>query len=296
VEGLCFSHVFSDATIEAILSYQAKPGDVVVAGYPKSGTKWMQFIIFSILNDGDRPRNVSEFMPKAQFANQVERRELLDAPRAGATKTHLPFRQASFCEEAKYIFVCRNPYDVCVSYYHHTTGLPAYRFENGTFDEYLDMFLAGEVDLGDYFDHLLSWYEQREKPNVLLITYEDIKADPKDCVLKVADFLGEEYSVRLWENPQILERILMVISAESMKSFNDEYKNTWREGRYGQAPDGATSDQLKKPTAKNFIRKGIVGDWEKYFTAHHVRKMKARIDMKLAHVDVMNLWKAVNLP
>ncbi|KAH7972560.1 hypothetical protein HPB52_013431 [Rhipicephalus sanguineus] len=88
----------------------------------------------------------------------------------------------------------RNPYDCCVSYYYHTKGLPEYRFQDGTFDEFFDMFLEGHVDFGHYFEHVLSWYERRFDHNVLFATYEDLKKDTAGWIMRIADFIGEEYS------------------------------------------------------------------------------------------------------
>ncbi|KAG0443224.1 hypothetical protein HPB47_015159 [Ixodes persulcatus] len=94
---------------------------------------------------------------------------------------------------AKYIYICRNPFDCCVSFFYHTKAMPEYEFQDGTFDEFFEMFIEGKVDFGDYFDHVLSWYEHRNDPNVLFLTYEDLKKDTATWVLKIADFLGEEY-------------------------------------------------------------------------------------------------------
>ncbi|GBN13530.1 hypothetical protein AVEN_160398-1, partial [Araneus ventricosus] len=85
--------------------------------------------------------------------------------------------------------------DCCVSFYHHTKNLPVYRFEDGEFDVFFELFINGEVEYGDYFDTTLSWWEHRNDPNVLFITYEEIKKDPKNSVLKISGFIGTEYRV-----------------------------------------------------------------------------------------------------
>ncbi len=52
------------------------------------------------------------------------------------------------------IYVCRNPRDVCVSYFHHTKLFhKAYGYE-GDFEQYADLFLKGQLQCGDYWYHL----------------------------------------------------------------------------------------------------------------------------------------------
>ncbi|KAH7962868.1 hypothetical protein HPB52_018403 [Rhipicephalus sanguineus] len=124
-------------------------------------------------------------------------------------KTHLPFHKQPHSAGAKYIYVTRNPYDCCVSYYHHCKGLPWYRFTDGSFDDFVDAFVRGKATYGDYFDHLLSWYDHRNDPNVLFLTYEDLKKDAPVSVLKIADFLGaREYGEQLRTHPDALEKIV----------------------------------------------------------------------------------------
>lgn len=86
--------------------------------------------------------------------------------------------------------------DCCVSYYHHTKSIPGYRFVDGLFDDYFELFIDGLIDFGDYFDMTLSWYEHRNDPNVLFLTYEELKKDTDANVLKVAEFIGPKYKVR----------------------------------------------------------------------------------------------------
>ena len=52
------------------------------------------------------------------------------------------------------VYVCRNVKDVCVSYFHHSKLMgPIYGLE-GSFDEYADLFLKGELGYGNYWNHL----------------------------------------------------------------------------------------------------------------------------------------------
>ncbi|KAG0418467.1 hypothetical protein HPB47_004815 [Ixodes persulcatus] len=113
---------------------------------------------------------------------------LVDLPRPGsAIKSHMPYDQDRVSEHAKYIYVARNPYDCCVSFFNHFKHFPVYRFEDGTFEEFFELFMRGEVDFGSYFYHLLSWYGHRDEPNVLFMTYEDLKQDTRFWIQNIAD-------------------------------------------------------------------------------------------------------------
>lgn len=59
-------------------------------------------------------------------------------------KTHLPFDLVPFNPKSKYIYICRNPFDVCVSLYKHTHGYHKYRF-NGSIDDFFELFIQGKV-------------------------------------------------------------------------------------------------------------------------------------------------------
>ena len=106
-------------------------------------------------------------------------------------KTHLAFERVPWHAEAKYLYVARNPFDCAVSFYHHTRGFPKhYDFADGTWDAFFECFVRGEVDFGDYFDHLMSWWPKRTAPNVLFLTYERMLDDPAAAVQAIARFLG----------------------------------------------------------------------------------------------------------
>lgn len=72
--------------------------------------------------------------------------------------------------------------------------ISAYRFFEGwlfepgsiSLDDFGRMFLDGR----GYYLHLASWWERREDPDVLLVAYEHMQADPDAAVHRVAEFLG----------------------------------------------------------------------------------------------------------
>ncbi|KAG0442019.1 hypothetical protein HPB47_015795, partial [Ixodes persulcatus] len=65
-------------------------------------------------------------------------------PRPGAIKTHMPFQFQPYSKGAKYLYITRNPYDCCVFFFYRPKGLPYYNFTDGTFDEFVKMFIEGK--------------------------------------------------------------------------------------------------------------------------------------------------------
>lgn len=302
-DGLYISSIFQEPIIKEALAYKPKPGDVFIVSYPKCGTTWMQHIVYAIYNDGIPPKDMDDFMRRAPFLELLGTAAVESMPRPGAIKTHLPYSLQPQSPEAKYIYVTRNPYDCCVSFYHHTKSFPAYRFAQEPFDKFFDMFVEGKVDFGDYFDHQISWYDHRNDDNVLVITYEELKIDPRAGILKIADFLGESYGKKLREQPEVLERILNASSLKTMKGFNEEFKKWTAKaadfiGDTGklQSLSAEAAEDMKKPMTGDFVRKGIIGDWKNHFTPDQIRRMKERIAAKTKNSTVMSLWKDIDLP
>ncbi|KAL1447229.1 hypothetical protein MTO96_044348, partial [Rhipicephalus appendiculatus] len=77
-----------------------------------------------------------------------------------------------------YVYVARNPWDVCVSLFHMVTNISIFRFEDGTFDEFFEWFLDRDFGYGSYFDHVAAGYALKDKSNVLFLTYEQLKREP----------------------------------------------------------------------------------------------------------------------
>ncbi|KAL3193986.1 hypothetical protein MRX96_001903 [Rhipicephalus microplus] len=163
VGSYVFCEHFPEEILRGALAYRHRPGEVYIVTYPN-----MPFL----------ERHGVEALAGLSFPGS-------------AIKTHMLYDEDRICSEAKYIYVVRNPFDCCVSFYHHYKLYPIYQFEQGTFDEFFELFLAGDVDGGDYFDHLSSWYPHRNDHNVLFIRYEDLKRDTKSWILALADFLGD---------------------------------------------------------------------------------------------------------
>ncbi|GFT11870.1 sulfotransferase 1C2 [Nephila pilipes] len=205
-----------------------------------------------------------------------------DIPRQNAIKTHLPFRLIPWSEEAKYIYIARNPKDCCVSYYHHMRNIPHKGFK-GNFDEFFKIFMTGKIHYEDYFDHLMELYEHRNDPNVLFMTYEQMQEDTEAAVLKMASFIDDEkYSEPLRKDKEKLKNVVKLSSFKTMKEAAEKRV----EKVLSVSEEEILSSDLSKGERMSFlrirerseaskdknnshimnnIRKGIIGDWRNYF-------------------------------
>jgi hypothetical protein len=255
--------------------YRAEPGDVFVATYPKCGTTWMQYIVYLLLHDAEplpRGERLDAVFPHLEEVGEVAVRAL---PEPRLIKTHLPFERTPWTPGARYVYVARNPFDCAVSFYHHTRGFVRhYDFADGTFDEFFECFIGGEVDFGDYFDHLASWLPHVREPNVLFLTYEQMLADPAAAVVAVGAFLAGA-AARIAAEPALVARIVAASSFDSMS--RDQRR--WSSARAANMPE--------------FVRKGVVGDWTLEFSVEQARRLAAKFAERTRGTSAETLWPDV---
>ena len=252
--------------------YRASAGDVFVASYPKCGTTWAQYIVYLLENDG-RPLEAGHRLDDAfPHLEEVGEERVRALPEPRLIKTHLPFERAPWSAEAKYVYVARNPFDCAVSFYHHTRGFVRhYDFAAGTWDTFFECFIRGEVDFGDYFDHLTSWWPKRAEPNLLFLTFEQMRASPADAVRSIARLLGGR-AERLARDPRALDAVVHASGFDEMR--RDQQR--WSSARPADMPA--------------FVRKGVVGDWRQYFSAAQARRLSEKLRVRSAGTTITALW------
>lgn len=168
--------------------FETRSDDIYVVSFPKSGTTWMQEIVWQIFNDG----KISEERVERRYA-VLETSQLFDRPRGDSDKkvslnsqpsprlikSHLPYHVIPMSKDeskrSKYIYVARNPRDVAVSYYHFVLSFGADSYFNGTWRFFVKLFLEGKNSCGLWSDHVLPWWEHKDEPHILFLKYEDLK-------------------------------------------------------------------------------------------------------------------------
>jgi uncharacterized protein (DUF362 family) len=217
-----------------------RPDDIFLVTYSRSGTTWMQMILYQLTTDGsmDFP-HIYEFCPwfeaSLRSASGFEGR-----PSPRLFKSHLPYHRIPK-GPGKYIYVARNGKDVAVSFFHH------YRTHNGyqgTFAEFFDQFMAGKVAPGSWFEHVKGWWRHRHDPNVLFLRYEDLVGDLEGSVRRIIAFCGFDIAPERF--PTILERCGFAFMKRHESQFDPVLGTLWEQGVQLNA----------------FIRKGRTGDWK----------------------------------
>ena len=264
---------FPPEAFDSGLAYQAQAEDTFIVTYPKCGTTWTQHIIWMLHHDGQPlpvGKNINLEVPHleevgGEFVNSL--------PKPCFIKTHLTYDLTPYHPEAKYIYVARNPFDCAVSFYYHTKGfIKHYDFAEGTFDQFFECFIAGEVDWGDYFDHLIPWVHHKNDDHVLFLTYESMKSNPKAAIVSIAKFLGSNY-VKKVENIQILDNILEHTSFKRMSLD----QSRWSSQRPSDMPP--------------FIRQGEVGDWKSHFSVSQTQRLAQKFRTMTKNTEAATLWE-----
>lgn len=214
--------------------YRPRPDDIIIATYPKCGTTWMQRIVSLLVFQTAEPKpivQVSAWIDRrfpqpieaviAQIEAQKHRRFL---------KSHLPLDGLPFYDAVKYIHVARDGRDVCMSFHNHVTGFidpmldqlnkagledeavgrsyPKISADPGGF--FHQWISQGEVPGHDdgspgmsFFHFERTWWEARDRPNVLLVHYNDLKADLSGEMQRIAEFLEISVAPTLW--PELVD-------------------------------------------------------------------------------------------
>lgn len=181
------------------LLFQPRPSDIIIATSPKCGTTWIQQIIHQLRTGGDTDfANIALEVPWIESAhdNKLD----IDANQKGtprAYKCHFAYNDCP--KGCKYIVICRDPCAVVYSLYKFLEGVTFKRETVNIKNFVAETWLAfsdpvnkdkkNESDVS-YFAHLLSWFEHRNDPNVLMLFFEELKEDLEKVVRVVGEFIG----------------------------------------------------------------------------------------------------------
>ncbi|KAM6272161.1 sulfotransferase 6B1-like isoform 1-T1 [Spheniscus humboldti] len=201
-KGILYPVTFcSPEVFRAMESLEARSDDIILAGYPKSGTNWVGQIISDLVaifekKMQNKESNVNdeelEEFPYLEIGDTGKYERMNKLPSRRVIFTHLlpeNLPKSIFKNKAKILLLIRNPKDVATSFYHFSNGmspLPSYE----TWDDFFVAFMTKKMPWGCYFEYLSEWNKYADDENVMTITYEELKKNPVLGVENIAAFLG----------------------------------------------------------------------------------------------------------
>nr|P52837.1 RecName: Full=Flavonol 4'-sulfotransferase; Short=F4-ST [Flaveria chlorifolia]AAA33343.1 flavonol 4'-sulfotransferase [Flaveria chlorifolia] len=268
-----------EGAILAQQSFKARPDDVFLCSYPKSGTTWLKALAYAIVTREkfdeftsplltNIPHNCIPYIEKDLKKIVENQNNSCFTPMA----THMPYHvlpKSILALNCKMVYIYRNIKDVIVSFYHFGREITKLPLEDAPFEEAFDEFYHGISQFGPYWDHLLGyWKASLERPEVILfLKYEDVKKDPTSNVKRLAEFIGYPFTFEE-EKEGVIESIIKLCSFENLSNL--------------EVNKSGNSKGFLPIENRLYFRKAKDGDWKNYFTDEMTEKIDKLIDEKLS--------------
>jgi hypothetical protein len=215
------------------------PDDVFLVSFPKSGNTWTRFLVANLVYPSRRASfgNLHKLIPDPQATTK---RDFDRAPRPRIIKSHE-------CFDPRYprvIYIVRDPRDVVISQYHYHRKCRRIE-DNYPLENFVERFLAGQTcPHGSWGENVGSWMmARRNRPEFLLLRYEDLLAETCRELAKVVSFLGIDANS---------ERLLQAID----RSSPDEMRKSEKAESHRS---GLTKDSRQDIS---FVRAAKSGGWK----------------------------------
>jgi hypothetical protein len=249
---------------------------IVVVSFPKSGRTWMRALLSYLLQDA-LGLQTDKLLGNRNY-NKLDAR----APVVFFTHDNYPrrvygdARLNALYGARKVVLLVRDPRDVEVSTFFHVSHrldpvkkkvyeLEASGREEDCYDFLMERF-AGERNALSFLNQWAGI--AAAQGNVVVVRYEDLKADTEGELRRVCDFIGFE------AGDASLRAAAERASFSSMKSGEREGSFSHQDSRFGNR--GRDSDDAFK------VRRGKVGGYRDYMTPDQAEEIDAMIDNTLA--------------
>lgn len=279
--------------------FEFRDDDIVISPPPKCGTTWTQTICaLLVLGPPPFPASLDLISPWLDMLTRERSAVLADLEaqtHRRFIKAHTPMDGIPWDDRVTYICVARDPRDVAMSWDNHmdnmdVSALIGAREAAVGLDDVLDVLAAGPpprlesardrfwywVDerpvvgvscLAGTVEHVQSFWAVRDRPNVVLLRYEDLQADLAGQMRALADRLGIEVPEEQW--PALVE----AATFESMR------------GRASELAPNATAKLWHDD--RQFFHRGTSGQWRELLDDADLGRYRERA-VALADPDLID--------
>jgi hypothetical protein len=258
---------------QAFEDYLPDEHDVFIATFAKSGTNWMMQIAQQIAWRGraefDHIHDVVPW-PDAPGPMGVALRDTT-AREAAPTglrviKTHLATEYVPYDERATYVTVIRDPKEVVVSGYYFLGGILGV-LGHITIDDWFELFMEPDALARNWAVHTASFWAWRDRPNVVVLSYGELKREPGRWIERVAGAMGVKLSQE--ELAQVVERA----------SF------TWMKEHESQFDPPSSPFATSGAKKGSMIRSGRTGGSDELLSLAQQAAIDRRCQVELAQLD-----------
>jgi aryl sulfotransferase len=278
-------------------SWKPRPDDIIICTYPKCGTTWMQRIVSLLVFQTTEPRSIPQASPWLEHRFREPLETIMDRIERQShrrfLKSHVPLDGLPVHDDVRYIHVARDGRDACLSFHNHCLSFTPDALANmdrvgyddpdigrpfprapadpaAFFHQWLNESIGPEEQDGSpalsFFNLEATYWRERQRKNLLLVHYRDLKRDLEGEMRRVAEFIGVDVASDLW--PALVE----AAGIDAMRRDGDllmpHARNLWQGG------------------ARQFFYKGENERWRGLFAEADLDMYQTKIEARLSPAGV----------
>jgi len=247
--------------------FRPRPDDLFLAAYPGSGEPVARLMIHRLFAGVADPRaedpgqvsfpHVESVFPSYSDLVEMDEAawlETLPSPRLLLSRDlphHLP-------AGVRVVYLVDDPRRVARACFHRYALLSGV---DADFAPWFEVFLAGHLPFGSWFDYTRAWWPRRHDDGVLFLTLHQLLDEPEATVRRLADFCGVEVG----------DRVAAIVAGsrpEVVRRHRDRFDPRLR--------------RLDRDAEVAFVRRGRSGGGRDAFSPRQEEKLRRRL-RALAH-------------